>query len=176
MTKQTKRGFTLIELLVVVLIIGILAAVAVPQYQKAIWKSRMAQARLEMQKILQAFDLYDLTEGEYPNGQIHGLANQNFLSKMDLDTPVMNSDKVVISYSYQSSVGKNYPIYVTFPVKHPELGICTWTTPNINKKILKRPLCMANTAWAETICRAMCTEEVSTYYSCAGYAKGCPLL
>ncbi len=69
-----RRGFTLIELLVLVLIIGILAAIALPQYQKTIWKSRASEVKIFAKNLAEAQGMYRLLNGTYA---------QDF-SKMDI--------------------------------------------------------------------------------------------
>lgn len=65
--ETNKKGFTLLELLVVVLIIGILAAVALPQYQRAVEKSTATQALSIIKTVYQSIEDYYLVHNKFPN-------------------------------------------------------------------------------------------------------------
>lgn len=79
-----KKGFTLIELLVVVLIIGILSAIALPQYTTAVEKARATEAVTLMGSLRYAAERYRLQTGEFPGTQ---------LDVLDIELPNVSGNK-----------------------------------------------------------------------------------
>ena len=97
MTKSyTRRGFTLIEVLVVVLIIAVLAAVALSQYQKAVIKSKAAHMQALLAEVVNASNLYYLNYGVYP---------RNF-TDLDLDINLPTSTAKTCTPDLGSTVSK----------------------------------------------------------------------
>mgnify|MGYP001181686690 FL=1 len=65
-TNKNAKGFTLIELMIVVAIIGILAAIAIPQYNKYVARTQVAEAFALLGPVKQALTLYHQETGNFP--------------------------------------------------------------------------------------------------------------
>jgi prepilin-type N-terminal cleavage/methylation domain-containing protein len=106
---KIRKGFTLIELLVVVLIIGILASIAIPQYFKVVEKSRVAEAMSTIAAIKSAEERYLARGGVYVGD----------FTKLDIMYPGMTATAIPLKfYSVgiavtNAAAGPTYQLTVT---------------------------------------------------------------
>ena len=126
------KGFTLIEVLVAVLIIGILAAVALPQYNKAVAKARVMETVLNIKNLQKAIDVYILANG-YQDVWFTGNAAVPLDLELDLNYNLdsisgTNKDGSALYETSCSTEDNSCYIHVQLVINSAEVYLDSWLT------------------------------------------------
>ena len=149
-----KKAFTLIELLVVVLIIGILTAVALPQYRFAVEKARATEAVIGVQTWYNAVQRYYLANGTWP-------ADRNAaLNDIDITLPTPKNFSL-----YYYHVNGDATIYISYNNEHYVLSrvlqsaATSWITRGLTCSVVEKN---DTTNFGAKICKSLCGTSTLT--------------
>lgn len=149
---KNKKGFTLLELLVVVLIIGILAAIVLPQYQMVVGKARFSELKINTKAVQESAQRYYLINSTYV-----GVSSALDIDK-SLDCSIWGENQQAYIACRKTIFGKVMAYYV-----HRESGLpAICLVYSIDKKDLPNRLCQKETGkMAE---QAICSSSYCNYF------------
>ncbi len=155
---RNQQGFTLIELLVVVLIIGILTAIALPQYTTAVEKSRAAEALTLMSAIAGAAERYRLQKDEWPDS----------FNKLDLEVPTRTDGKFggksfIMTMGVDASNANGFVVVAERDMANAKYVLKTIVTENTNGSFSQRRICTGETATDSSQLEAPGNAEAKKY-------------
>lgn len=105
--KQAERGFTLLEILIVIVIIGVLAALAVPAYTTAVEKSRKQESYQNLGAVRQAQQRYWAAYGVYTTGA-------GAYTRLDFDPTAVTPGNIAhFTYGLPAAAGTGYSVTAT---------------------------------------------------------------
>jgi prepilin-type N-terminal cleavage/methylation domain-containing protein len=109
--KRVLAGFTLIELLIVVAIIGILAAIAVPNFLNAQVRAKVAKAQSNMRATGTALEMYFLDKNTYPRWAWDSWGNaSHYMGFRDLTTPISYASSSAFDNPFKSNLQKDHTV------------------------------------------------------------------